>query len=818
VFALQNAPVSPLTFPSFTVEPIEIDSEVVKFDLTLTLTPVEQGLVGSLGYATELFDEATISRMLGHFQNLLEAAAARPELALADLPLLNDAERRQLLLEWNATSVEYPADECLHQLVEAQAARTPDAVAIVFDLRDQETRRPGDQEITGRTTNDGSAFSVQLTYAELDRRANQLARHLQRLGVGPEVRVGICLERSIELMIAVLGVLKAGGAYVPLDPAYPLERLAFMLEDAQVAVLIAHQSIDDLRLTIDDLGESGRPIVNRKSKIVNLSADWGSIAREPAERPLSGVTADNLAYLIYTSGSTGRPKGAMISHCGIVNRLRWGQDAYGLTPDDRVMQKAPFSFDASIWEIFWPLLAGARLVLARPGGQQDSAYLVNLITRQQITIAHFVPSMLQFFLVEPAVETCRSLRRIFCGGEPLPGELAERCRALLAVSLHNQYGPTETSVNATFWTCDREQPRRTAPIGHPIANMQAYVLDAWLQPVPIGVAGELYLGGSGLGRGYFARPDLTAERFVPNPFATLNAKRETLNEQSIQHSAFSVQRLYRTGDLVRYRPDGAIEFLGRIDHQVKLRGYRVELDEIAAVLDEHPVVDTSVVLAREDRQGDVRLVAYVVPVETLNYERRTMNEPEWSSSAFSVQHSALAGELRAFLAKRLPDYMLPSAFVALDALPLGPNGKVDRRALPAPDHARPGLDTPFAAPRNATEEALAQIWAEVLGLERVGIHDNFFALGGHSLLATQAVVRMRAALRVALPLRSLFEAPTIAGLAQVVTQPEEQPDNSLLKPIERVDQTEEELLANLDQLSDAEVEALLSALSDEGEP
>jgi amino acid adenylation domain-containing protein len=611
-------------------------------------------------------------------------------------------------------------------------------------------------------------------------------------------------------------VLKAGAAYVPLDPAYPAERIAFMLEDAQVGVLIT-KTIYDLRFTIDDRDHSNAAIVNRKSKIVNLDADWPQIARSPTTPPRSGVTADNLAYVIYTSGSTGRPKGAMIPHRGIANRLRWGQDAYRLTPDDRVMHKAPFSFDASIWEIFWPLLAGARLVLARPGGQQDSAYLVDMITRQQITIAHFVPSMLQFFLAEPAVETCRSLRYIFCGGEPLPGELAERCRALLAVSLYNQYGPTETSVNATFWPCDGEQPRRTAPIGHPIANMQAYVLDAWRQPVPIGVAGELYLGGAGLGRGYFARPDLTAERFVPNPFAEVSGIGYRVSEGNLPDTQYPTPatRLYRTGDLVRYRPDGAIEFLGRIDHQVKLRGYRVELDEIAAVLDRHPVVETSVVVAREDLPGDVRLVAYVVQGSGVRGQGSGVGTPPHDTAVPNPEPRTLNPDLRAFLAARLPNYMLPSAFVALAALPLGPNGKVDRRALPAPDRTRPGLDTPFAAPRTPTEALLAGIWAEVLGLERVGIHDNFFALGGHSLLATQAVVRMRDALRIELPLRALFERPTVAGLAQTVAQREEQPDNHPLKRIERVEKTAEDLLENLDQLSDAEVEALLSTLSDE---
>jgi len=689
MFTMQNAPRSALELSGLVLCSMEVDRETAKFDLALFMSEQAEGLEGAVEYSSDLFDAATIARMLLHFQVLLEAIVADPEQRLSALPLLTDAERHQLLVEWNDTWKDYPQDQCLHELFEAQVEQTPEAVAVVFE-----------QE--------------QLTYRELNARANHVAHHLRSLGVRPEVLVGIMLERSIEMVVGLLGILKAGGAYVPLDATYPQERLAFMLEDAAVPVLLTEQRLLE-------------SVSRRETEVVCLDADWEQIAQESAGNPNSGVAAENLAYVIYTSGSTGKPKGAMNTHRGICNRLLWMQDAYQLTEADRVLQKTPFSFDVSVWEFFWPLLIGARLVVARPGGHQDSAYLVDLIRAQQITTLHFVPSMLQVFLEERGLERCTSLKQVMCSGEALPFELQERFFARLNAALHNLYGPTEAAVDVTFWECERESGLRIVPIGRPIANTQLYVLDRHLNPEPVGVPGELYIGGAGLARGYLNRPELTAERFIPNPF-----------------SREPGARLYRTGDLARYLADGNIEYLGRLDHQVKIRGYRIELGEIEAVLVTHPQVREAVVVAREDEPGDRRLVAYVVVEE---------------------EQSPGVSELRHHLKAKLPEYMVPAVFMMLDQMPLSPNGKVDRRALPAPDQARPDLAASYVAPRTATEEVMEAIWAEVLGLEPVGINDNFFELGGHSLLATQVMSRVRTAFEMEVPLRVLFEDQTVAALA-----------------------------------------------------
>ncbi len=692
MFILQNAPRSALDLSGLTLQSLEFDSGTAQFDVSLSVVEVAEGLQAKFEYNTDLFDAATITRMLKHFQVLLEGVVANPDQRLSELPLLTEAERHQLLIEWNDTAVEYPRDICLHQLFEAQVIRTPEAVALVFE-------------------------EEQLTYHELNRRANQLARYLRKLGVGPEVLVGIMMERSIEMVVGLLGIIKAGGAYVPLDPAYPQERLSFMLEDARVPVL----------LTQARLAES---LPQSEAEVVSVDALREVIDEEGIENPAGGATAENLAYVIYTSGSTGRPKGAMNSHRGICNRLLWMQDAYQLTSADSILQKTPFSFDVSVWEFFWPLLTGARLVVAQPGGHQDSAYLVKLIAEQKITTLHFVPSMLQVFLEEWGLETCDSLKQVICSGEALSFELQERFFARLNAGLHNLYGPTEAAVDVTFWACKQESGLRTVPIGRPIANTQIYLLDRRLQPVPVGVPGELYIGGVGVARGYLNRPELTAERFILDPF-----------------SAEDGARLYKTGDLARYLPDGNIEYLGRIDHQVKLRGFRIELGEVEAVLQQYAGVRDTVVLLREDGPGDKRLVAYV-----------------------AARGEAVPGpaELRRFLSERLPEYMVPQAFVLLDELPLTPNGKVDRRALPEPDRARPERGAEYVAPRGADEEEVARVWAEVLKVERVGADDNFFELGGHSLLMMQVVSRLRRSLGVELPLRSLFEAPTVVGLSETI--------------------------------------------------
>ncbi|HJR08608.1 MAG TPA: non-ribosomal peptide synthase/polyketide synthase [Pyrinomonadaceae bacterium] len=666
--------------------------ERTNYPLNLLAVPGAQLLL-RFSYDRRRFDAQTIERMLGHLQTALENFAAHPSRRLAAVPLLTNAERRQLLVEWNNTRRDYPQHVCLHELFEAQVERTPDAIAVVFE-------------------------DERVSYGELNRRANALAERLRASGVGAETRVGVCAERSVEMVVALFAVLKAGGAYVPLEPTYPAERLSYMLADAQVSVL----------LTQERLLAALPP--QHDAEIICLDRDWKEFDELNAENVPSGASAHNAAYVIYTSGSTGRPKGVVNTHGGICNRLLWMQDEYRLTGDDRVLQKTPYSFDVSVWEFFWPLLTGAQLVVARPGGHQDSAYLVRLIAREEITTLHFVPSMLSVFLSEPEIEACRSLRRVICSGEALTKELQERFYARLAAELHNLYGPTEAAIDVSYWACLRDDGERLAvPIGRPIANIQLYILDAELQPVPVGVAGELYIAGVGLARGYLNRPELTAEKFIANPF-------------SVEAGA----RMYRTGDAARLLEGGEIEFLGRLDEQVKLRGFRIELGEIESVLAEHREVGECVVVAREDaRGGERRIVAYFVPAgETL----------------------PTTDALRSFLREKLPEYMLPSAFVALSALPLTPNGKLDRRALPAPEPATATRDVRDEGARNPLEEVVAGIWAEVLGLDAVGVNDNFFEAGGHSLLALQVISRLRATLNIEVPVRELFDAPTVASFTE----------------------------------------------------
>jgi amino acid adenylation domain-containing protein len=693
MLVLQNIPVESAALPGLRVVPAVVDTETSKFDMTVYFRECEGSLRTAVEYSTDLFDTQTIERMMSHYQTLLESVVANPDQRLSELPLLSPGERHQLLVEWNQTEVAYPKDRCLHELIEEQVERTPDATAVVFE-------------------------NEQLTYRELNERANQLGRHLQGLGVGPDTLVGLCVERSLEMVVGLLGILKAGGAYVPLDPEYPRERLAFMLEDADVPVLLTQARL-------------AASLPTHNARIIRLDEDWPVIAAESPARVRSPVEAEHLAYMIYTSGSTGRPKGAMNTHVGIVNRLLWMQDAYGLTPSDRVLQKTPFSFDVSVWEFFWPLLTGARLVVALPGGHKDSAYLAKLICQERITTLHFVPSMLSAFLEQGGLESsCASLKRVICSGEALPLELQQRFFSLLRAELHNLYGPTEAAVDVTYWACERDSGLRTVPIGRPIANTQVYILDRHLQPAPFGVPGELHIGGIGLARGYHNRPDLTAEKFIAKPFGSeLGA------------------RLYKTGDLARYLANGAIEYLGRLDHQVKIRGFRIELGEIESVLAGHPAVREAAVVAREDIPGEKRLVAYL-----------TAKERE----APKVQ------ELRVLLGAKLPEYMVPSAFVTLEQFPLTPNGKVDRKRLPVPELEHFGSEQCYIAPSTPTEEAIARIWRDLLGLEQVGVRDNFFELGGHSLLAVRLQFRMEKELGRRLPLAAFFRAPTLEELATLV--------------------------------------------------
>jgi amino acid adenylation domain-containing protein/non-ribosomal peptide synthase protein (TIGR01720 family) len=693
MFVLQNTPEVALELSDLVLSPIPIESGTAKFDLTLQITETAHGLDGRIEYNTDLFDPATIQRLITHWRVLLEAWTAEPDLRLGLVPLLTDQERQQILTDWNATRTNYAPGRCLHELVEAQAERTPERVAVVFE----------------------DSF---LTYGELNRRANQLAHYLQKLQVGPDVLVGICMERSLEMVVGLLGILKAGGAYVPLDPSYPAERLSFMLADAQVHVLLTQRHLVE-------------NVPAQQAQIVCLD-NWEHIGQESSEHVCSGTVGDNLAYMIYTSGSTGRPKGAMNTHNAIHNRLQWMQETYHLTSVDAVLQKTPFSFDVSVWEIFWPLLSGARLVMALPERHGDSAYLAQLIAMHNITTLHFVPSMLREFLAEERLASQNALRQVFCSGEALSFELQQRFFACLHAALHNLYGPTEAAIDVTYWPCQRQSATPAVPIGHPIANTQIYVLDEYLQPVPIGVAGELHIGGLGLARGYFQRPDLTAEKFIPDPF-----------------SQEPGERLYKTGDLARYRPDGAIEYLGRVDHQVKIRGFRIELEEIEAVLGQHPAISSCAVLVREDRVGNKRLVAYIVP-------QRSGEDPSLSWSV-----------LRSYLQEKLPDYMLPSLFIMLEALPLTPNGKLNRTALPTPDWETAAREGDVVAPRTEVEKILASVWEEVLGRQQVGTHDNFFALGGDSILSMQIIARASQQ-GVHFTPKQLFQYQTIAALSQVV--------------------------------------------------
>ena len=648
-------------------------------------------LLLEITYDQRRFDQATITRMLGHLQTLLDSMVTTPEQRLVDLPLLTAKERQQLLVDWNDTATAYPHDQCIHQVFEAQVEQTPDTVAVVC----------GD---------------AQLTYRELNCRANQLAHFLRQQGVGPETLVGVCMERSLTLIIALLGVLKAGGAYVPVDPTAPQERSAFMLAETQAPVLLTQHHL------LPRLPASS-------AQMVCLDTDWETLAHASAANPDSTVGAEHLAYVMYTSGSTGRPKGVSVRHRSVV-RLVKDTNYASFTAADVFLQCAPVAFDASTFEIWGCLLNGARLVIF-PAQTPSLAELGRALQRYQVTTLWLTAGFFHL-MVEESLDSLHSVRQLLAGGDVLSVPHVQKVlHALPACRLINGYGPTE---NTTFTCCYAPtEPERigwSVPIGRPIANTQVYILDPRLEPVPIGVSGEVYIGGDGLARGYFNCPELTAEKFIPHPFSTTPGA-----------------RLYRSGDVARYLPDGHIEFLGRLDHQVKIRGFRIELGEIETVLGQHPAVRETVLLAREDIPGDKRLVAYIVP------------EP-----GQTPQHSAL----RHFLTEKLPEYMVPSAFVMLEGFPLTHHGKIDRGALPVPDQARLEHEDTFVAPCTPIEEMLASIWADILGLERVGVRENFFALGGHSLLLTRVMSRVHQVFQVALPMQSLFAAPTVAGLARCI--------------------------------------------------
>jgi amino acid adenylation domain-containing protein len=689
-FVLQNAPDPQIELPGMTGETRDEDTSTAKFDLTLAITRWPDGLRGTWEYCTDLFEAATIQRLSENFQTLLKSIVANPDEHISALQMLVACERQQLLCDWNATHTNFPADSAIHQLFESQVERTPDAAALVF----------GEQS---------------LSYRELNTRANQLAHFLRARGVGPETRIGIGIARSPDMVVALLAILKAGGAYMPLDPEYPAERLAFMLQDSRVSILLTSRPAA-LNLSSPGLA------------MICLDEVDDELRRQPTSNPPPVLSTQQLAYVTYTSGSSGTPKGVSIPHRAVVRLVK--ETCYAdLSARETFLQLAPLAFDASSFEIWGSLLNGGRLVIFPPGAYSLSE-LGDALRHYQITTLWLTAGLFHA-MVDERLADLGGLRQMLTGGDVVSPAHSDRfIAAHPGCRLINGYGPTE---NATFSCCF---PILTAaagaalPIGRPIDNSSAYILDAHLQPVPIGVVGDLYLGGDGLARGYHNRPDLTAERFIPNPFG-----------------AQPGERLYRSGDLARYLPDGNIEYLGRLDQQVKLRGFRIELGEIEAVLAQHSAVQACAVLMREDRPGDKQLAAYVVA------------QPEMDCTP---------AELRRFLRLQLPEYMLPSDFVYLPALPLTLNGKLDRRTLAAVVPRRSAPIETYEPPRTPREEWLAGIWADVLGLERVGVNDNFFELGGHSLLAAQIMARMRDALPVVITLADWFASPTIASLARTI--------------------------------------------------
>ncbi len=735
MFNFRNLPTANVT-PDGTLrfEPFPFDPGVsAGLDLVLDVMERPEGLQCFFSYLPALFRAETIQRMAGNFRTLLEGIVASVNQLISELPLLTDAERRQVLIDWNDTKRKYPENKCIHELFEARVDQSPEAIAVVF--KDQ-----------------------QLTYRELNHKANQLAHYLRKLGVGPDVAVGICLERSLEMIIGVLGILKAGGAYVPLDPSYPRERLEFMLNDTRTPVLLTQQQLQE------SLPKHG-------AERLCLDSDWPMISREREKNLPLQATADNLAYVIYTSGTTGSPKGVMIEHRSLVNYLYWFIES----PLTQEMGHLPLitklTFDASLKQIFAPLLRSREAWIIPVDIVGQPVALLQTLQRQTRVSLNCVPSL--WFALLDTVESKNGiipperLISLFLGGEQLNRTLAHRTVAVFPeTQVWNLYGPTEATANAIVGRIHNDS---AITVGKPISNTAVHILDSQLHPVPIGVAGELHIGGAGLARGYLNQPELTEEKFINNPFS---------NEPR--------SRLYKTGDLARYLPEGNIEFLGRIDNQVKIRGFRTELGEIEGALAQHPDVRECVVLARETSPGDKQLAAYVVQ---------------------TAKQALPAGEIRNFLKTKLPGYMVPSAFIILDTLPLTPNGKVDRRALPAPDQSHTQLADAYVAPRTPEEQLLSQIWAEVLKIEKIGVHDNFFDLGGHSLMATQVVSRMRAAFDHDIALRSLFEAPTIESLVEVITK----------QQAAELEQTDlKDILCGLEAMSDEDAERALNHATGRG--
>jgi amino acid adenylation domain-containing protein len=712
MFALQNATRPLPQISGLTIEPMEVESEISQFDLSLFLRERDGKLIGFFEYSSELFDPPKIKRMAGHLETLLRAIVTDPGQTISDLPMLTEAERHQLLVEWNDTKADYPKDSCIHEFFEAQVERTPDAVAV---------------ELEGR----------QVSYRELNRRANQLAHYLRSLGVGPEKRVGICTDRSLEMVMGLLGILKAGGAYVPLDPAYPKARLEFMLQDSKCCVLLTQEKWLGDQLTLTNSQASHSDV-----KIVALDRDADAIRKEDRENPPGYFNSSNLAYVIYTSGSTGTPKGVAIEHRNTIALLSWAKDVFTRSEISGVLASTSICFDLAVFELFVPLSWGGRVVLI-----ENALRLFETHEANGATLINTVPSVMTALL--RAGRLPGSLRAVNLAGEPLRSELVEELYKTATVKkVYDLYGPSETTTYSTFTLRTIDRP---ATIGRPISNTQVYILDSSFQPVPIGVTGEIHIGGNGVARGYLGRTELTKEKFIKNPF-----------------SDDPNSRLYRTGDLARYLPDGEIQFHGRADNQVKIRGCRIELGEIESVLNQHLAVKESVVVVRED----TREFALELPESKLNTESHKgidIPSSEKRLVAYIIARQQLVAaisELRSLLAEKLPPYMVPAEFVFLDHFPLNDNGKLDRSKLPAPDELNQYPDDLVIAPRTEIEELIANVWQDVLKLDNINVHDNFFELGGHSLLAIQIVAKLSDVVDREVSLKTLFDAPTIAGLAE----------------------------------------------------
>ncbi|GAB1540090.1 hypothetical protein NUACC21_27590 [Scytonema sp. NUACC21] len=699
MFVLQNSPVSVREVSGLTLRPLEFDSGTAQLDIFLSMSESQAGLTGCLEYNTDIFDSATITQFIDNFQTLLESIIAHPEQPIQELSLLTTQEREQLLFNFNQTCADYPQDVSLHQLFEQQVERTPELTVLISQ-------------------------SEKLTYRQLNHRVNQLAHYLQKQGVTEETLVAICLERSVDMVVGILAILKAGGAYIPLDPSYPVERLNFMLSDSQASLVISHSSfVKNFEHMTND---------KRQMTLISLDSDWEIIQQESQQNLISASKADNLAYIIYTSGSTGTPKGVLGTHRGTVNGLHWLWKTYPFTPGEVCCQKTAISFVDSVWEIFAPLLQGIPTVIINDATLLDTQLFIKALGHYKVTRLILVPSLLRLLLdnYSHLTEKLSQLKIWITSGEALSVKLAQTFRELMpSAKLINLYGSSEVSANATYYdTSLLQEQANSVPIGRPIDNTLVYVLDRDLQLTPLGVVGELYVGGDGLARGYLHRPELTQERFIDNPF-------------------IPGTKLYKTGDLVRYLKDGHLEYLGRHDEQIKIRGFRVELGEIANVIAQHPDVQESVVVASDDAQDNQRLIAYIVTAK-----------------------QEITAQLLPYLQQKLPNYMLPSAFVVIEELPLTPNGKVDKQALPKDDIIRPNTAQSFVAPRNFTELSLVKLWENLLNTSPIGVTDNFFDLGGHSFLAVRLMAQIQDRFRHNLTLSTLFENPTIETLATIVGQ------------------------------------------------